>query len=194
MRRRLFTFCSVLSLLLCAAFALLWLRSTRTADLIYRTTAGHRLELRIKRDLLVVREFRNWPVEEPLQWETGKQTVLPQAQLGPTLYWHNPTSSAKVLLDSQGRPTAVTRNPMQISAAMPTRVLFDLHFSGWTLGAALLPAMWLITRGTEQLRSRRQGAPARCLACGYDLRATPDRCPECGRAASTKGVPAAAGR
>ena len=43
---------------------------------------------------------------------------------------------------------------------------------------ALLPAGWVVRRGvTVRSDRRRLGL---CLRCGYDLRATPGRCPECG--------------
>lgn len=45
--------------------------------------------------------------------------------------------------------------------------------------AGFLPAWWV--RATVQRdRIRYRVTQRLCASCGYDLRATPDRCPECG--------------
>lgn len=48
----------------------------------------------------------------------------------------------------------------------------------WRLGLTAFPMLWLLRR-SRRIRKEAKGI---CLHCGYDLRASPGRCPECGTA------------
>jgi hypothetical protein len=54
----------------------------------------------------------------------------------------------------------------------------EIPFWFLLLAAVVYPLYRLIDLPNQ--RGRRRFAAGQCLACGYDLRHTPDRCPECG--------------
>ena len=59
-----------------------------------------------------------------------------------------------------------------------------VEFSVWIPGALLVLVAWPAIRASAVTGWRlafRRHKPGMCPNCGYDLRATPERCPECGR-------------
>jgi hypothetical protein len=94
-------------------------------------------------------------------------------------------------------PMAFTGNfgpsgPMSNAARIYVRQLNgtrSLIVSWWVLllASSVLPALWV--RGYWVLsRKERRNRLGLCPNCGYDLRATPDRCPECGTPVPAKAL------
>ena len=62
---------------------------------------------------------------------------------------------------------------------LDTGYVFHFHCIYPFVLCAILPAIWLTQNRRGKIRSRTLAGC--CIHCGYDLRATPHRCPECGK-------------
>jgi hypothetical protein len=171
MRRRLFTLLSALSLLLCVAATAVWVRSYWKTDIVIIEPAGAGSHSYFT---IVSDQGRIWLVHA---YVSGDRS-------GPLL-------SAL----STGREWALFVKP----CAVPVTVQVKSNRSPWlphygadaakyaSSGAVAPYAMFVcmtallpLTYYARHVRRRRRRVQSGCIVCGYDLRATPDRCPECG--------------
>jgi hypothetical protein len=172
MKRRLFTILSALSLLLFVAVVVLWVRSYSHSDAVGRARLdGWHVEARSGRGYLVLTAVRPCPFDLPLSWSSWRlEEREPAMSMGVTAsdgsLWARPAYGADGKLLALG-------GPMNPSAIVPW----------WKVQAAVTLAAGaaLALRIGYGLRLARWRRQRRCVICGYDLRATPERCPECGK-------------
>jgi hypothetical protein len=161
MRPRLSTILAVLSALLCVAMVGMWVRGHTLQEYVSFTTNGG-----------LSPAIGNYPGGVFLAWNRNTHTRPGFDYLGykygddPLLYAHRAGRFAY-------------RNDVYPPAApgMPSRYVRAIMFPIWVPVAIGALACLAFTRRAFRLARMKPGS---CRSCGYDLRATPDRCPECG--------------
>ena len=170
MRRRLLHILTALSLLLCVAAVVLWVRSYWRGDCVsvttYRPPRGI-AEWFVRSNDGVLYFARNdydanhGSDPRPLTWDSHEA---------------NPIFAHPAV---QARQPHFVLGPFSLGGAnlsTVTHVAFTVpHWFPAAL-AAVAPTAWL----ARSARARRRRHGGLCVRCGYDLRATPERCPECG--------------
>lgn len=109
-------------------------------------------------------------------WYAGsEQRVRPYFEAPPVDVMNWLGLSFELGRTSRGKTSLFGGNRSYVALIVPHWML--------AIAASVLPGVWMFKR----MRARRRIA-GRCSNCGYDLRATPERCPECGVAADSRAV------
>jgi hypothetical protein len=177
-KRRLFNLLAGLSLLLCVGTAVLWVRSYWRADAIEKQTATATISALSDRGLLSLRHdtldttFAGYN-QGPHGWliiHLPAFAFQPTA-VGPGVRWDYHLSGFWWQARDKG-------------SAKTGQYTGSFWWAFWQVvipyPAILVPLAILLALAIRQIRLDRSRSPGLCSTCGYDLRATPDRCPECG--------------
>jgi hypothetical protein len=165
-RRWLFTALSALSIMLFAITALLWVRSYWVNDSFSRyRTGGECYTVESCHGAVYV----SWTQDAvPLihdSWTSTSEPSFEPWEGG----WGVTESRVLPLKVFTFDPSAIVRTSAPVTCVIVSHWFLFLCF-------IVTPVSWLRSR----LRMRRRKVLGLCPSCGYDVRATPERCPECG--------------
>ncbi|HEX5245257.1 MAG TPA: hypothetical protein VFW23_18495, partial [Tepidisphaeraceae bacterium] len=138
------------------------------------------------------------------QWEQANQIMNIKVRLrtskAPTHSGRIAPSAPAILKPPSKWPSYESVRKMRIERELPTEKLVDGKMTAlsqkseeWLMGWRIWIPYWLLVitflllpiyAGYRRIRYGKRAATNCCPSCGYDLRATPDRCPERGRATS----------
>jgi hypothetical protein len=180
MKRRILPILSALSLLLCVAVCVLWLDSYRGPRFVFYNwlVTGPPVEVR----------SAYWSSDRGVGFVATDRTIA-ESQSRADSWINDPTPRGFRKITFGGGPTShgplggfTRRFIRERNANLQLRVqVLGIGAPYWFCAAvtAALPAAWLLRWRRRRLAHRRASLGL-CPACGYDLRSTPDRCPECG--------------
>jgi hypothetical protein len=171
------TIASAISLLTFVVGLGFWAASHMSENVMIRSARGHLLVIESNGHL--VRQMRDWFGDEPKGDPHSPREMWRMLETQGVAY-HQWTPAVRTSVPGVTTYTSPHNDP----AGPPYRVT-GIPYAYLVLPAAILPGLWLVRRARRSARKSR----GRCVSCGYDLRETPGRCPECGTAAAT---PAAA--
>jgi hypothetical protein len=180
MFRRFFTLLSALSLVICIATCTLWVRSARICDTLwFNSSAGNSYALKTKRHGVVL--FSTLHAREGMV--NGNYAVFktdfPEGWHLSSFQYHPPPKGFVAYTYEQKNEVEFAGfgwNRQQLPPTTATRLAIPFWF------VAAISAMPCLARVVAWIRTGRRHVAGCCPACGYDLRVTPERCPECGMA------------
>jgi hypothetical protein len=202
-RRKLFTLGSAVSLLLWAATAASWAWSYREFVDAGRITSTHgeeaytqhliRLGATGGRFLFTWRDIiwlRTNPSTAEVERRWDRETVGPFRKRQPTFDLNRafPNQKNERTWRVAAAGCRFDRLIQDADASSPgmTGVVLVVPHAYVFAALAVLPAVYLVKLRRRRRRADRVGL---CQSCGYDLRATPARCPECGAAGTMPASP-----
>ena len=159
---------TVLSLLLCVAMAVFWLRSYWRSDCIY--WVGHPERGAETPGFTILSAGGGLELCKGFYTSGVVPKVMPDG-------WHWHVDPGPPIQYANGE--AVNRWGVGYGSDSNASERF-VHVVFPTLLAVILFALLPATRFALSIRQRYRYKLGHCRRCGYDLRATPERCPECG--------------
>jgi len=177
----------VVLVLLFVAIVVLWVRSHYVRDYAWAwvpwsgDAAGAR-SIKVDFDSGGGQVVVDWQI-----WKSAKREELQQRNELAKLNWYHKTFADLPKQYAQSFPPTIWNAIGFKSYSGPTHRSIGVPYWACSLVTGMLPAAWVL-RIVRRWRKRQLAAAERCLVCGYDLRATPGKCPECGtEVASTRG-------